>query len=76
MAKPSQPQFVAFAPEPIVDGDRRMAPDLEVAELLQSQVILPFSLDSAMHAFLGPFSLLKKPKKFVPFFLMPLTNLS
>ena len=54
MAKASHPSFVASTPEPVVDGDRRMAPEPEVVELLQSQVILPFTLGSKTHAFLGP----------------------
>ena len=40
--------------EPILDGDRRMAPELGATKLLQSQVILPFLLGSATHTFLGP----------------------
>ena len=54
MANDSQPQVVASALEPIVDGICHMTLDLEVIELSQSQVILPSSLGSAMHAFLGP----------------------
>ena len=54
MAEASRPAFVASAPEPTMDGDRRMAPEPEVVELLQSQVILPFTLGSRTHAFLGP----------------------
>ena len=54
MTNNPQSQVVASASEPIIDRNRRMAPNSEAIELLQSQVILPFSLGSTTHAFLGP----------------------
>ena len=43
--------LVASIPEPIVDGDPRMAPNLEVTELLSSQVMLPYSLGDSTFSF-------------------------
>ena len=63
MINASHLQIVASALGPITDGDRRMAPDPEATELLQSQVILPFSLSSTTHAFLGPLLTPKEAQK-------------
>lgn len=68
MAEPSQPQIVASTPKPIVDSDRRMAPDSGVTDLLQSQVILPFSLGYKTYAFLGPLVTPKEAQTIHPFF--------
>ena len=54
MAANNPSQAVAAASEPLANGNRLMALDLEAIEHLQSQVILPFSLGSTIHAILGP----------------------
>ena len=68
MANNPQPQIVASTPKPTIDGNRHMAPDLEATELLQSQVILPFSVGSMTHAFLGPLLTLLEAQKLQSFF--------
>ena len=64
----TQSHVIASAPEPLVDGNHRMAPDPEATELLQSQVILPFSLGSVTHAFLGALLTPKEVQKTHSFF--------
>ena len=68
MANNPQLQVVAYTPYPDVDGNRRMAPDPEATELLQSQLILPFSLGSTMHDFLHPLLTPPEVQKIKSFF--------
>ena len=63
MASDSHPRVVASTLGPLVNGNRRMALNPKATELLQSQVILPFSLGAATHAFLGPLLTLEEIQK-------------
>ena len=68
MASDSHPHVVASTPGPLVNSNRRMAPDPKATELLQSQVILPFSLGTATYVFLGPLLTLEEIQKIHFFF--------